>query len=660
MHWIDWSIVIVMCSFLTLTAIGTMGLMRSVADFLAAGRCAGRYLLAVSGNMVYLGAITIVANFEVYYQSGFSAVWWSLMQLPVGLIISLSGWVIYRYRQTRALTLAQFFEARYSRRFRVFGGLLAFVSGVINFGIFPAVGSRFFIYFCNLPTDITIPIVGMHISTYFITMLLLVSISVFFALAGGQVAVIITDFVQGILGMILFVVVMATVLITFSWKQMLAGLQIAPEGASLLNPFDMSNTPDFDIPYFMIVCVFMPIYLAMAWQGAQAYYASARNPHEARMSNVLGAWRLVVPNLFVLLLALSAYTFMHHPDFAAKAALASDALGGIDNETIQKQMTVPVAMRHYLPIGIMGAMCALMVAAFIGNHESYLHSWGSIFIQDVVMPLRKKPLTPRQHLSLLRWSIVGVAVFIFIFSLLFRQTDYIMMFFNVTAAIFLGGAGSVIIGGLYWKRGTTGGAWSAMSVGSILAVSGVVIGQIYPKFPLNGTWVMFIAGISSIAVYILVSLLDGKKKEFNLDRMLHHGIYADPEESQPEKLETTRFCKVLGMGPEFSVADKCIYVGAILWTTVFSAIFIFGSIYSMFVQVTTDSWAKFWHAYIIFHFVVGLIITVWFITGGMVDLKYMLHMLRTQVRNDKDNGSVIGGDDQVDGEEQNVASGLKK
>ena len=49
------------------------------------------------------------------------------------------------------MTLAQFFEMRYSRSFRVFAGLVAFLSGIINYGIFPGVAARFFIALCGFP-----------------------------------------------------------------------------------------------------------------------------------------------------------------------------------------------------------------------------------------------------------------------------------------------------------------------------------------------------------------------------------------------------------------------------------------------------------------------------------------------------------------------------
>lgn len=62
---------------------------------------------------------------------------------PLQLLAALSGWVGYRYRETRAMTLAQSFQKRYSPNFRVFAGVAEWVSDLIDFGIFSAVGARF-------------------------------------------------------------------------------------------------------------------------------------------------------------------------------------------------------------------------------------------------------------------------------------------------------------------------------------------------------------------------------------------------------------------------------------------------------------------------------------------------------------------------------------
>ena len=130
--------------------------------------------------------------------------------------------------------------------------------------------------------------------------------------------------------------------------------------------------------------------------------------------------------------------------FPAEADAVRSTLETIGDEAIRNQMTTPVALTQMLPVGVMGLFCAMMIAAAISTDGTYLHSWGVIFIQDVVLPLRKnrEPLSPRQHMRLLRLSIIGVAAFGWIFSMVFPLKDYIMMFMAITGAIFLGGAGN--------------------------------------------------------------------------------------------------------------------------------------------------------------------------------------------------------------------------
>ena len=64
-----------------------------------------------------------------------------------------------------------------------------------------------------------------------------------------------------------------------------------------------------------------------------------------------------------------------------------------------------------LPVGLRGLMCCMMVFLLITTQDTYMHSWDSIFVQDIVIPLRKKRLTQQEHVKWLRGSIIGVAVF---------------------------------------------------------------------------------------------------------------------------------------------------------------------------------------------------------------------------------------------------------
>lgn len=480
---IDWLIVLATVLFLTVVAIRTRRYTRSVADFLSANRCAGRYLLGTAEGVAGLGAISVIAIFEQAYSTGFAPNYWNALSIPIGLFITLSGWVIYRFRETRAMTMAQFFEIRYSRRFRIFAGILAWIAGVINFGIFPGVGARFFVNFCGLPEH-NIMIGSLQISlTFAAVMFLLLSIALLFTLTGGQIAILVTDFWQGILTLFFVSLIVIYIWATVPWSTMTEALRLGstPE-KSLFNPYDIGRS-DFDLGFF-VIGYFFALYHFMAWQGNQGYRSSAFSPHEAKMANVVGGLRSGFITLGMILMPILAIIVMNHPDYVAVSTRVSETLYGAfpDNAQLRTQMRVPIVLREMLPVGLLGGFAASMLGFFISTHNTYMHSWGSIFIQDVVLPLRgDKPFGADRHLKYLRGSIIGVSAFIFFFSLLFPVKDYIYMFFAITGAIYLGGAGAAIIGGLYWKKGTTGAAWTAMILGSVLALGSIIAQQIWNR-----------------------------------------------------------------------------------------------------------------------------------------------------------------------------------
>ncbi len=261
------------------------------------------------------------------------------------------------------------------------------------------------------------------------------------------------------------------------------------------------------------------------------------------------------------------------------------------------------------------------------------------------MPLRKKPLTPKQHINLLRLSILGVAVFVFIFGLYYRQNEYILMFMAFTGTIFIGGAGAAVIGGLYWKRGTTAAAWCSLILGMVLAFTGAMLRRFWPQlvggeFPINSQWVFTITSIVCGTVYIVVSLIG--RKTVDMDKMLHRGKYAVAEDDAVVEDTPVRGLRaLLAMGQEFTRWDKFIYIASLAWSLSFCAVFLIGVVYNLIFDVPTDSWAKFWWVYVLIHLVLSVITTVWFIVGGLRDYRDMFRLLKTRKADTTDDGRVM-------------------
>ncbi|MBN2081102.1 sodium:solute symporter [bacterium] len=648
---IDWVLVLAIFVLVLSSAWFARRYMRGVADFLAAGRTAGRYLISVASGIAGLGAITIVANLQMNYEAGFAMSWWGMSMALFMLIAAVTGWVNYRFRATRCLTLAEFFERRYSRSFRLFAGLVAFIAGLINFGIFPSVGAWFFIHYLGLPTHPNVP--GASLPVFPLLMLFLLATAVFSVFVGGHVAVIFTDFIQGLFTNVVFIVILLYLWFHVGWGDMTTVLLDQPTGKSLINPFDTSYIPDFNFWYFLIGVAGL-FYGAMSWQGTAAYNTSAKSAHEAKMGIVLGNLRGIPQSLFMTVIPIIMMTVYLHPDWAHLHTSAEAAVGAIANPELQSQMRVPIVLSQILPTGLFGAFAAVMLACFITTHNTYLHSWGSIFIQDVVLPFREKPLTPTQHLGLLRWSILGVAAFIFLFSWFYKPTQAILMFFAITGAIFAGGSGAVIIGGLYTRWGTTLAAWVAMITGSTIAVGGILLHHFWatsawlqsisPDCPLNGQEFWALGMGASAVMYLALSLL--KPKSFDLTALLNRGQLDLTEQELARTKEPPLWQRVFAITREFTASDKLIYVISYLWVLGWLVVFIAGTAYNLWYRAAHGDWVPlalwldFWQAYVWIYLAVSVIILVWFAIGGFSDIKVMFKRLATMQRDAADSGMV--------------------
>lgn len=639
---IDWWIIGIFLAGLVAVAIYTNMYSKSVADFLVANRCGGRYLLTTACAMNILGSATIIAQFQVHYDAGFTALWWNQLLIPIFLFVSLSGWVGYRWRQTRILTQSQFFELRYSKSYRVMAGIIGFLSGVFGLGIIPAVGARFFIGFCNLPE--TFNYLGYTIPIFDFLMITLIAATWFFTFMGGQVTVMVTDFLQGIVCLFIFLTIFAFLMFKFPWSEIMEGVSYAPADRSLIHPFKIQGLDTYNVTYFVWIAVgSLFLWPVHSMQGPTN--SSAKNAHESHMAMILANVRHMTVWAALALMPICAFVVMYHPKYKAVA----DQINAVLNANIavfgpqaMREMTVPVAISYILPVGLLGAFGAIFLASFIASTDSYFLIFGGMFIQDVVLPFRKNPFTPKTHLWLLRLSILALGSSMYFVGKYFLLGLDIQMFWALLVSLQAGAVMVPMLGGLYWNRCTTRAAWVSMIIGIIVPIIGYFLITKIENFPLNGAQFAIFAVAFNWAIFALVSVIDGHNKPFNMDMLLHRGKYAVAEETIEEQKSDFWLYRLLKIDKEFTPRDKIIYFGVMSLSIISFVIFSIGMIWNGLTQTSDQGWGLYWQIQMWITLILGVFITIWLTIGGFRDLGNLVRDLKTTKRNLKDDGRVVG------------------
>ena len=739
----NWLIVLLPVAAILGMSIYCRRYIRDVADYLSAGRVARRYVICVGGMEEALGVLTLMQMMERNYLTGFAITFWQSALIVVTMVLSLTGYCIYRFRETRSMTLGQFLEMRYNRPLRVFASVLHNVADLLTEIILPALAARFFIYFFDLPAYFSVG--GLRISTYVAVMLLTMSVALTIVLTGGAVALLVSDCIQGLICYPLFLIIVVFALCKFSWSdEILPVMFDRVGGESFLNPFDIENMRNFNI-FMIFTAICTRIMNHAIWIGS-GFATSAKSAHEQKIASVLGTWRTGFSQLMIVLIGIMLIVMMNHRDFSDMARTTRTRLSGkvaaevmpkelqsdfnsriadieeqtqqigVDPQLSQKrnldtpymdaaeatlkkapdsnqntqkvrtlyqQLLFPVAMRTLLPRWMFGLFILLIVMIMISTDTSRILMISSCMAQDLVLPFLKKPMRTEHQLWLIRAFAVLVAAIFFFGSLLMDQIEYIQLFVVIVGAVWTGGAGAVMVFGLYSRFGTTAGAFASLIGGSVFSVSGMLISRnwadiVYPwlerrnlipalgrfletvsaplnpyvvwkmdaqKFPINAYEILFLSLILSGSLYVIVSLLT-YRKPFNLERMLHRGKYADEQSKPPVRVAwslKTVFGKLIGINSEYTKSDRAIAYSVFAYTFIyrFGLTFVLVLICNIFLPWSKSAWGKYWFVTMIaVPFAVGLVTTVWFFIGGMIDLRHLFRDLEARKRDYSDDGRV--------------------
>ena len=722
---------------------------KDVTDYLAAGRVARRYVISVGDVAQGLAVITLIGYTEAHYKTGFAMAFWNSILMPLSIVLSLTGFFTYRFRETKALSLGQFLEMRYNRPLRIYASALRSTAELLANCMCPALAARFMIYYIGLPY--TFKFLGMNVPTFLILTLIMITLCVLICCLGGGLSLLVTDTIQGFFCYPLLIIFTIFIIVKFSWSGVIVPVmsdRIADQ--SFLNPYDIKGLRDFNM-FALVVSVYSTIINRGNWTGT-AGSISARSPHEQKMASIMGTWRSMFSNVLYILLVIMVIATLNHQSLAKKAREIRNDLSRkvlrevvVDDKQLQEklvdeleslpprdhiiggtreqdeplsheknldtphlevvreglkdapngskhyqefftlyhQMMLPVTLRHLLPVGMVGLFALFILLMMLSTDDTRLFSAAQTITQDCVIPFMKSGLSMKHHVMAIRIVAIFCGTFWFLGSFFMAQLDYVNMFVTIMCSMWIG-AGPMMIFGLYSRFGNTTGAFCSLITGMVLALIFIFFQRswaslIYPwlvtnewevavgnflaacsrpfepwivwrmkphKFPINSVEINFFIMLCCLLAYVIGSFVT-YKGPYNLDRLLHRGIYNTDGENKEQFKWTFRnvFKKIIGITPEFTKGDKVITWSVFIYSFCYKFLtaFILVVIWNAISPWKPEWWGNyFFVVYLAVPLVAAFATTFWFIIGGVIDLFHLFHDLENRIANPLDNGQVQG------------------
>jgi solute:Na+ symporter, SSS family len=452
---IDWVIVILYPLISVGIGLYVRKYVRNMKDFVVAGRGMGLWLGIATITGTELGLITVMYSSQKGFTGGFAAFHIALAAGIVTFIVGVTGFLVYRLRKLEVMTIPEFYEKRFDRKTRILGGIMMALGGILNMGLFLKVGSMFLV-----------GITGLSAASWALpaVMIFLIVLVLIYTCLGGMISVVIADYVQ-------FVVLSIGLLLTcylavdyLGWENIVTTVK-QEMGRGGVDPTVAESGFGWE---YMVWMGFLGLVSCGIWPTSVARALAMKSPKVVKRQFMFASVSYMIRFLIPYFWGICAFVFiMQNTElkelFFPGGYPAPEGVKGYDN-----LYSMPIFLGRILPAGLIGIITAGMVAAFMSTHDSYLLCWSSVLTQDVVAPISKslgKDISAKGRVMLSRVFIVAIGLYVLYWGLIYKGGDDIWDYMAVTGAIYFSGAFALMLGGLYWKRASSTGAFLALITG---------------------------------------------------------------------------------------------------------------------------------------------------------------------------------------------------
>ncbi|OHB73068.1 MAG: hypothetical protein A2Z25_06615 [Planctomycetes bacterium RBG_16_55_9] len=462
---VDWCIVIGYLIAVVALGVYIRRYVSNVTDFMVAGRGLKTFLAVATMIGTELGLVTVMYSAQKGFTGGFAAFHIAFAAAIVTLVVGLTGFIVVPLRRMEVMTIPEFYEKRFGRGVRILGGTILAFSGILNMGMFLKAGSLFVMGITGLTQD-------MHLK---VVMTVLLAMVLLYTTLGGMVSVVVLDYVQFV---IISFSLLATSLLSIrylGWDTIVSTVS-SLKGEAGFNPF---HEEGFGVSY-VVWMFFLGLVSCAVWQTSVIRACSAKDTATVKRIYTWASIGFLIRFLLPYFFGICAFVYIARHE-ALRAIFIPE--GGQADPQVTL-MAMPVFLSQLLPAGLIGIVCAGMLAAFMSTHDSYLLCWSSVLTQDVVAPWFKKGLSSKSRLLLTRIFIVGIGIFILVWGLWYPLGQDLWDYMAISGAIYFSGAIGLLVFGLYWRRASKVGAYAALICG-FLSIFGLTPVQTWLGFLLN-------------------------------------------------------------------------------------------------------------------------------------------------------------------------------
>ena len=454
---VDWAVTIAYLIVSVTLGIWAKRYVENLAGYMVAGRKVKLSLGIATFVATELGTVTYVYYGELGYVAGFSGFIIGILAMVAYTTIGRSGFIIEGLRRRGVMTIPEFYEGRFSRRVRLIGGVILFLGGVLNMGIFLKFDGIFLS-----------EVMGFGSGALVATMTVMLVVVVLYTILGGMFSIVITDFMQFVVLSVGMLVATVAVLLHVTPESM-SGAVSTTLGAAGVDPFANQR-----FGWTFVVWILISSLAAAAlWQPGTSKALASESPAVAKKmyfwTGLTFAGRAMIPILWGV------------------AALAYFGPGQVTAAAMPKLLGAVV------PRGFLGLLVAGMLAASMSTYSAYLLAWSSVLARDVIACSRPKDFPERTTVTITRIAAGVIGVFLLVFGLWYQIPDTAFQYLYVTGAMYTSGALGCVAAGLYWPKANNVGAYASLILGAIAPAGFLLLEKSRDVLP---AWLLFITDVN--------------------------------------------------------------------------------------------------------------------------------------------------------------------